>query len=419
MKKVKAGVVVVTKFCRPEANQYGKYVDYIDRDEAIRQEHDMEYNLYADYMGNPEKTTGLFTEDRDSLSISEKKMLKENFRTAQKNGSLMWQTVISFDNQWLQENGIYDYASKQTDERKLKEITRNAVGKMLKNEGLENALWSASIHYNTDNIHIHVATVEPVPMRRQKEYIQYRTVERDGESKKEAIFDLDGKPVKKMEYVGRFQGKSIEKCKSSVVNQILRERESNIRINSIIRESILEGRKKSSLLMDKKFKTDFLELYSRMPDVDTKMWNYNSSVMAGLLPQIDRLTEKYLKAYHAEEYKELKQELRMQGLEYQKAYGGSREGNDYAEGKLRDLYARMGNTILKEIRQYDRFMKREDQKQREEWKGKRPGTGAMRKGWLTSRTLQRLRKALDNDWEKRMNEREHEKLTARGEDIGR
>lgn len=44
---------------------------------------------------------------------------------------------------------------------------------MLVNEGLENAVWSGAIHYNTDNLHVHVAVVEPVPQRMVKEYTQY------------------------------------------------------------------------------------------------------------------------------------------------------------------------------------------------------------------------------------------------------
>lgn len=38
---------------------------------------------------------------------AEKKELKRVFEKAQENDSLMWQTVISFDNRWLEENGLY------------------------------------------------------------------------------------------------------------------------------------------------------------------------------------------------------------------------------------------------------------------------------------------------------------------------
>ena len=94
MADVKAGVVCVTKFCRASNKEFRAYIDYIDREEAARTEHSNEYNLYADYMGNPEKTTGLFTSEKNNLNPEEKKLLKEQFSKAQENGSLMWQTVL-------------------------------------------------------------------------------------------------------------------------------------------------------------------------------------------------------------------------------------------------------------------------------------------------------------------------------------
>ena len=106
MDKIKAGVVVVTKFCRAGSSVFASYINYIDRKEAVRTENDYKYNLYQDYMSNPEKTTGLFTEFSDLKTDAEKKELKRVFEKAQENDSLMWQTVISFDNRWLEENGL-------------------------------------------------------------------------------------------------------------------------------------------------------------------------------------------------------------------------------------------------------------------------------------------------------------------------
>ncbi len=68
------------------------------------------------------------------------------------------------------------------------------------------------IHYNTDNIHVHVATVEPVPMRERKEYMRYEKEKRAGKwqykmklnketgrKEKIAVTDDKGRPVKDME----------------------------------------------------------------------------------------------------------------------------------------------------------------------------------------------------------------------------
>lgn len=108
MSGIKAGVVVINKFCPADSKAFSGYISYIDRSEAKRNEKLSEYNLYNDYMDNPEKTTGLFTEDKTELTYKDKKILKETFRSAQDNGSLMWQTVISFDNRWLEKYGLYD-----------------------------------------------------------------------------------------------------------------------------------------------------------------------------------------------------------------------------------------------------------------------------------------------------------------------
>lgn len=362
MADVKAGVVCVTKFCRAGSKKFQSYIDYIDREEAARTEYSNAYNLYADYMGNPEKTTGLFTSEKTNLNPEEKKLLKEQFSKAQENGSLMWQTVLSFDNRWLAEQGIYDLKAQTMDEKKICEATRKAVSKMLKSEGLENAVWSAAIHFNTDNIHVHIATVEPEPMRKKKEYIQYRTVEKDGKKIKEPILDRKGQPINKEEYVGRFKQKSIEAYKSVMVNEIIQDRENNLKINQIIRGSIIEQKKRHPFIEDKDFAKNFLKLYEKMPDCDRKMWVYNSNQMFHLRPEIDRLTMQYIEKYHGKEFKELQTMLRVQDLKYQEAYGGIQKGK-FEETKMKDLYTRMGNQILKEMRAYDKHLREQGEVQ--------------------------------------------------------
>ena len=44
---------------------------YIDRENAKKE--NKQWNLYQDYMDNPEKSTGLFTRNSDSLTKQEKK----------------------------------------------------------------------------------------------------------------------------------------------------------------------------------------------------------------------------------------------------------------------------------------------------------------------------------------------------------
>ena len=394
------GVVVVTKVCRPGSDAYKSYVDYIDRENA-KNKNGSKWNLYQDYMGNPEKSTGLFTAQQDFLSVTQKDALKKVFEKARENDSLMWQTVISFDNKWLAENNLYDMQEHTLDEKRLKEITRNAVAKMLKKEDLENAVWSAAVHYNTDNIHIHIATVEPVPQRRKKEFLV------NGEKG----------PVIQEEYVGRFKYQSIEACKSTVVNEILQTREVNYQINHIIRDRIVADKRQRALHRDPELQGRFLKLYESMPACDRKMWNYNNQIMADRREQIDQLSRRFIDIYRQEDFRDLEEIIRRQSEAYERAYGKS--DTKYEEGKINDLYMRLGNVILKEIREYDRMVRGTDEgadgrRSRElPASGQTSASGQMSEAGSRGKILYVMRKlnsSMKDTYEKYVNERIHEAL---------
>lgn len=326
-RQIKAGVTLMQDFCRPGSDAYKGYIDYITREEAQRNNAFATFNLFNDYMGNPEKSTGLFTAGKDALSYKEKKGLKEIFETAQKNGSMMWQTVISFDNAWLEQNGVYDAEKKMLDERKLKEVVRVAVDRLLKSEGLEHAVWSAGIHYNTDNIHVHIATVEPYPMRQKMMY--------------------DGN----MEVRGKFKLGSINKAKSAVVNELMHTKEINQRINQIIRKDIADRIKRQELANDPTLKKMFLDLCNDLPQLPGNLMNYNNRTMAPYRNRIDEISSLFLEKYCPEKYKELVDIIDAQSKLYEEAYGGNNFGY-YKEDKLHDLMTRMGNAVLKNAKQY-------------------------------------------------------------------
>ena len=103
MNHVKAGVVVVTKFCKSSSKAFSSYIDYVDREEAARSKNTSKYNLYQDYMGNPEKSTGLFTETGDVQTMEEKTKLKDIFKQAilkiKKISRLIqfWRFILNFE----------------------------------------------------------------------------------------------------------------------------------------------------------------------------------------------------------------------------------------------------------------------------------------------------------------------------------
>ena len=335
MEEIKAGVTLMQDFCRPESNEFGEYVDYLDGEHANKAgitTYDL-YN-YNDYMGNPEKSSGLFTFATDEVSYSDKKEIKELFETAQVNGSLMWQTVISFDNRWLENNGIYDREKNFLDERKIKEVVRLGVNRMLEKEGLEFAVWTGGIHYNTDNIHVHIATVEPDPTRTKMVF--------------------QGKE----EYRGKFKQKSLELCKSSIVNAIVMSKEINLKINHIIRQEIVAAKKERMLANDPEIRGDFLKLYESLQSVPSNMQNYNNSIMRSQRDTIDKISEKYIEKYHKEEYGNLMEILEKQGRMYHQAYGGTMK-HEYAVTKQEELFERLGNAVLKEVRIFSKSIESE------------------------------------------------------------
>lgn len=330
MSKVKAGVVLVTKFVRPGSKAFKGYINYIDREEAVRNEYTDEWNGYVDYMGNPEKTSALFTASADKLTGEDKQSLKEQFIQAEENGNLMWQTVLSFDNRWLEEQGIYDSNTNMLDSDKIRELTRNSMDRMLEKEGIaESAVWSAAIHYNTDNIHIHIATVEPGQT--------HRPMKENGEPK------------------GVWKRSTLNAGKSVVVNGILLQQEENRLLNDLIRNNIVGGKKEKSIAYDKDLRQAFLKVYNSLPE-NKQYWNYNSTNLGNKTRKdLDALSRQFIEKYHAEDFEEFKKIAHIQQDKYKTAYGdGNKTVNKYAANKEKELYTRLGNTILKEMKEYDR-----------------------------------------------------------------
>lgn len=395
MSDIKAGVVVVTKFTTPGSKEFASYINYIDREKAVRNENASKYILddlkseselkgYIDYMDNPEKTSELFTADKNKLSASDKQALKNTFEQAEKNGSVMWQTVISFDNKFLEKQGIYNSKNKELDEDKLKTCCRGCMSKMLEKEKIsDTAVWSGAIHYNTDNIHIHIATVEPTPSRDKIQEGKYA-----GEVR------------------GKFKQSSIDAGKSCVVNEITQNKELNQRINNIIRHNIVGVAKENNLLKsDKEIASKLLKLYDKLP-ADRRLWKYNMNAMASLRPAIDEITNDYLDNFAGAEFQELNNALDEQSIIYREAYGDTLR--NYKDGKINELYTQMGNSILNELKDYDKEMKNNlaNQSKKKKYKNvpdKIKNINELQKLSILKSRLKKLKKRLYNDVEHQKN----------------
>lgn len=326
------GVVLKTKFVLPSSDAFQNYIDYVDREEAkseVKLNPKM-FETYQDYMGNSEKTSALFTEQANRLTESEKKSLKEMFKTAHENGSIMWQDVISFHNPWLEKQGIYDEKTRTLDEKKLMDVTRLAMKEMQKREGLEkSSIWSATIHFNTDNIHIHVATVEPFPTRER----------------------------------GKRKPKTLDAMKGKVVNNLLDRKQEQKQINDLIRNNMV-GRKKEDSVFDwrnQHLKPLFLQIYKQLPS-DKRQWQYSYNTIQPLKPEIDKLSSRYIQHHHKKDYDQFLQKLDKEVQVFKEAYGegkyDKKQYENYKTNKINDLYKRMGNAFLQEMKAYDKEQKR-------------------------------------------------------------
>lgn len=341
--KINAGIVLVSQFTVAGSSTFQGYIDYIDRSAATRNDNAdkymmlslndelLKYNDYMGYMSNPKKTTELFTAGKNQLTMEEKQALKRAFQIAQENGSVMWQTVISFDNRWLEEQGLYDSETREVDERELKQITRLCVDKMLKAEGLYDTVWSAAVHYNTDNLHIHIAITEPHP---STEIIQ------------EGIYKGQRK--------GKWKKKTLLAGKSAAANYILKMNQTYRLLNEALKKyetAFKEPAQNTPLSMNSgTMLGEYLDIMKTLPE-QRKYWTYNHNKMKALRPKLNFFLEKWLNENYKEDFEQFKENAAQLEEIYTEAYGNEEE-NHYAENQLQKLYTSLGNVVLKSMKRF-------------------------------------------------------------------
>ncbi|MEX1447705.1 MobP2 family relaxase [Enterococcus sp. C76] len=352
------GIIMTGKFARPGSSAFQSYIDYMDREEAIRNEAYDSYSAFTNkegtnatyegdeeetlegyirYMANPNKTSRLFSNDKHRLDENDVKEMKKQFTAAAKNGSVMWQDVFSFDNQWLVQHGYLDPKTNQLDEEKIHYAVRLAMTTMLEEEKMStSAVWTASIHYNTDNIHVHVATVEPYPTRELKTFIDSETGEKVTEVK------------------GYRSKKTIRKMKSSFANQLLGLQKERAQIDSL-KKIMIEGiRSEQGKKQLHEMSQNLIRVAEKLPP-QKGYQKYGYAEKFGFKQELDKVIKKYISTNYPELFQEIIQKQTEIQVEEEAAFG---EGRNSSENKLNTLFTRLGNTILKEIQLMDLSPKR-------------------------------------------------------------
>lgn len=367
------GIIHKVRFVQSGNKKFNDYINYIGRDEATRSNNFKKFSLYNDYMSNPEKSGSLFTEEKDFLDLDETNSLKEIFSGAQKKGSLMWQDVFSFDNKWLEEKGLYDSKSHTVDEEKVMAAVRSTMNELKKKENLEGLVWSASLHYNTDNIHVHIASVEPNPTRIR----------------------------------GKRKPKTLVNMKSKFLNKLLDQQEEYQKINDIIRNNIIDRDDKVTLKKDRQMKLMINNLLKELPG-DKSCWNYNDNRIKKYITQLNELTDYYIKNYKMDEYKELIKHLDKQEINLKEIYGTGKY-KEYKKNKIDDLHIRMGNSILHELRSniVQKEKSEKYQKKIEDWKRKNVNKAIIN---INSKDINNIKKMVGKDVDNAKNMSQYKKL---------
>lgn len=337
------------------------FVDYTNRDEAV--EVDNELNLethrqniesltedelqkiqaevpetklnfqeYINYMNRSyatenqnEEMTAIFTKEANYLQRSKVTELKNNLEQAYQNGSLLWQGVISFDNDFLAKEGLYDLETGKVDQQAIKSVIREALPRLIEKEGLsDSSFWWANIHLNTDNIHVHFGLSEVESARKKFFY----------------------RPRGRMEYRGNFSQKTIERFKSDVFHGLLNEQTrgmivrreqilANIRselINSVFRDQMVRSSAEKNFLE---------QAYNHLP-MDKK-WRYGSNARDFAVSKF--FLDRYLDSYLENDGKELYQEFLKETKDFLETYRGAySSGKKSTYEKIRKLDGRVEKT---------------------------------------------------------------------------
>lgn len=336
-----------------------KYVEYTERDEATDVDNDYnlknneaniqhdEYEDVAGYLGYMDRKAatqleeGLsrnvyptFNQTSLNLTQDEHEKLINQISTAEKNHTLLWQGVISFDPNFLEKEGLYNEKNKKVNQRAIKKAVQESMPSFLENENLNNdkTFWWADIHLNTNHVHVHVGISQTENTRELK----------------------NGSPK------GIFKTKSFRKLKSGVhsrlQNEISRQLDINLEknldeIKSDIVEKLnehLDNQKEQRLMMQ--------QIWNALPDYsDKRKWRASNNSYdfreAKLLAE--KLVDDILKKDLNSEYEQFKQDLIKQDVSSRKKYGQNIQNTIQKKDKaLRDY---MVNRIFDNLREVDSY----------------------------------------------------------------
>ena len=301
------------------------YMKYMDKGAKAGEVYD-----YMAYAGNEEKSSGVFGKD-GFLTERQKKEIRQMLRSTK---SVIWDMVISFTEDYGNEH-IKSYADAM-------EVIKQNLPLFFKENGLQmdNVVWFAGLHENTDNKHIHLCFFEKEPiMARQK---------------KKGLFH----------HTGTMKKQSIDRLKISIEEQLngheyfFKSYRQNLLLQA---ESALQNRDGYNPL-DRQLRLKLKELYRKLPPGRI---SYNSLNMVELRPLIREIERILLNRspLMSEEYKNLRRDLEARDAEIQAICDRQKiDSSRYLQKDkfIEDFHRRIGNKIIQYAKRYQCEEKQEE-----------------------------------------------------------
>ena len=297
------------------------------------------------YMADEKKASGLFTKEKDFVDKHFIRELKESYQQAEKNGSLQWKFVGSFDNEWLTENQILD-PDGEVREQALKKAVRVMMERLIKEEKFipSQMIWAASFHHNTDNLHFHISLVEKENSRELVKRRQKKIEKSLSSTGMQTRFYRD-QGAETLQPKGKLKQATLEKMKSAFLNELTRpSRKQTLEKQTALRDNLVqELQLPQETFTERK---ELLHILQSLPE-DKKEWQYKTIRREYPLAKkrIDAYTKSYLKKSGKQD--EFQRIVKEESDFRARLYSGS---HDYQKNQMADLEVRLGNRLLKELK---------------------------------------------------------------------
>ena len=339
---------------------------------------------FLDYTGNPEKSSGAFSKD-GILTYQERKEIREELKNTD---AQIWSLLLSFEEKFGKEH-LKSW-------RDAKDIIEAEFPRFLKENNIkyDNVVWFAGLHENTDNRHIHICFFEKEPLRVTSKSKERRFHE--GPLKKLSMDNL------KIHVEQRMSGVEydIKSARNSIVDQT---------------EEYLNQAVNPKIEFDKTIKKKLMNLYRKAPKGN---YGYESSAMDEIRDDIDEITTAFLMKDNKAsfEYVNLLKKLSEADKRTKEICESQHipfEGRQMAPKFKKDLYRRVGNRILRYIRdaksQESSIHKELSSERKQRWDEKKRISFLLTKVAHLDYEVNQDRMAIFDEFERRMEEMDYER----------